>query len=175
MRRLNIVIIATLILSISGAFAQTGTGLVYSPGPNLPFQFLPSSPVPNSTTGDLLCANGGVVGDCGVPISTVAGLGQANAFTGNESHSGTELFTGTTVPTMATGDLYIGGASTPPTFGATAEGNIHVSGSSGLIFQGEGSSYDAELLNSAGNAVWRNITNTQTLQIVGAGAAATPA
>ena len=175
MRRLNIVIIATLILSISGAFAQTGTGLVYSPGPNLPFQFLPSSPVPNSTTGDLLCANGGVVGDCGVPISTVAGLGQANAFTGNESHSGTELFTGTTVPTMATGDLYIGGTSTPPTFGATAEGNIHVNGFSGLTFQGEGSSYDAELLNSAGVGVWRNITNTQTLQIVGAGAAATPA
>lgn len=72
MRRLNIVIIATLILSISGAFAQTGTGLVYSPGPNLPFQFLPSSPVPNSTTGDFLCANGGVVGDCEGPTSLLA-------------------------------------------------------------------------------------------------------
>ena len=98
---------------------------------------------------------------------TVAVLAAANAFIGNNSFSGTSLFTGTTTPTMAAGDLFIGGVMVPPTFGASGEGAVYLSSANGLILQGQGSNYDFQLLNKNGSVIFQVATGTTNVSVQG--------
>ena len=91
----------------------------------------------------------------GATLAIVSGIIVVNpannfAWTGNNSHSGTELFTGTTTPTFATGDLFIGGIfGGTPSLGATGEGTIYLSSTQGLTVGGRGSTNDFALYNSS--------------------------
>ena len=68
---MRLLISALLCIFLGGqALAATGTGYLHSASPNANLDFQQLIPGSNinisgSTTGDLLCANGGVVGDCG--------------------------------------------------------------------------------------------------------------
>jgi hypothetical protein len=84
---------------------------------------------------------------------TVAELGQANAFTGNNTHTGTEDFSGTTTPTMAAGHVIVGGIMTAPTFAANGEGAFYLSSTLGLVLQGQGSTDDVIIINKSGSTV----------------------
>lgn len=76
---------------------------------------------------------------------TVGMLAVANAWTGNESHSGTELFTGG-VPSLSNGNASVAASSTK-----------------GGLFTGKGSVSDVTIQNGAGSDVCTIATGTTTI------------
>lgn len=82
-----------------------------------------------------------------VASDTVGMLATANAWTGNQTHSGTELFTGG-VPSLANGNAAVAAAAT-----------------GGGIFTGKGSTSDITIQNGAGAVVATIPTGTQTMNV----------
>ena len=81
---------------------------------------------------------------------TVGELGQANAWTGAETHTGIEDYSSTSAPTPAAGHVQINGTiTTPSETGQNGSANIYTSASLGLVLQGLGSSSPIKLLSGA--------------------------
>lgn len=104
------------------------------------------------TSGDIVGSSSNLIVDTGVAYANVGLLNGANAWSGNETHTGTEDFSGTTTPTMSAGHVFIGGAMTAPTFSATGQGAIWTSTTGGINIGGDGSTNSVTLTASGGNS-----------------------
>jgi hypothetical protein len=99
---------------------------------------------------------------------TLAALAQANAFTGNESHSGTEVYTSTSLASQAAGQLQLAGLATAPSLTTTGgQGLAFITAAGGLNLQGFGSTADLQLLNKSGTAVFTIASGSGTGNFTG--------
>ena len=90
----------------------------------------------------------------------------AGSFTlsGNISHSGQNINTGTSAPASAGGQVYIMGTIAAPTLANTGQGAIYDTVAGGMVLQGDGSTSDITLANKSGSTVFTVPTGTTKLQ-----------
>ncbi len=132
--------------------------------------------------------NGDISGDCttsgtlainctktaGVAFGTAAttNTGTSGAtiplLNGNNTQSGTQGFTASTLPTQAAGTLGVaGGSTTDPTLAATDEGDVYLNTTNGFTVIGDGSTNDVTIENKSKTIVAHVKTGAATINIVG--------
>jgi hypothetical protein len=97
---------------------------------------------------------------------TVAGsltFSGALTMSGNSTFSAQAIYTGTSAPASAGGQVYVMGTITSPTLANTGQGAIYDTLANGLILEGDGSTNDVSLFNKSGTLVAGVPTGTTKL------------